>query len=289
MHRLSIVTINLNNINGLNKTINSLIIQQNVSFEFIIIDGNSDDGSLNVIHEFGSFSKPHIDYNWISEPDNGVYNAMNKGIRMANGEYLLFLNSGDSLYDEKTLEKFLSSTLNHDIVVGDLIIKESENDKDYEIKKNPKNITAKYLFDSYIPHPSSFVKRSLFERVGLYNENNKIVSDWEFFIKALLLHNATFTTLDYPVGVFIADGLSCKPENSEIIDTEKQKVFSTYFPYYYMDYKEYYLLEKQNQDFKLSLDYKVALWMKNTGILYVVHQFSKILKKINRIMSSKKH
>ena len=99
--KLSIITINFNNHDGLQKTINSVIAQTWKDFEWIIIDGGSTDGSKNLIEQYDKY----ITY-WISESDKGIYNAMNKGIKIARGDYLQFLNSGDYFYNEKVIEKF---------------------------------------------------------------------------------------------------------------------------------------------------------------------------------------
>lgn len=92
--KLSIITINYNNREGLRKTIESVVAQTTREFEYIVIDGGSTDGSVDVIKEFSDY----IDY-WVSEPDKGIYNAMNKGVKVAHGDYCQFLNSGDWLYD----------------------------------------------------------------------------------------------------------------------------------------------------------------------------------------------
>ena len=111
--KLSIITINLNNAAGLRKTIESVVNQTFTDYEYLIIDGGSTDGSVEVIKEFAD----KITY-WVSEPDKGIYNAMNKGILKARGEYLQFLNSGDWLVDNEVLFRVFS--LNHfeDILYG---------------------------------------------------------------------------------------------------------------------------------------------------------------------------
>lgn len=101
--KLSIITINYNNVNGLQKTLESVFRQTCKEFEYIVVDGASEDGSKELLEQF--LAKADFPFRWISEPDNGIYAAMNKGIRMAQGEYLHFLNSGDWLTDEKVVEK----------------------------------------------------------------------------------------------------------------------------------------------------------------------------------------
>ena len=99
-NKLSIITINYNNLEGLKRTVESVINQTSKEFEYIVIDGGSNDGSGAYIES----KSEHIDY-WVSEPDKGIYNAMNKGIAKASGEYLLFLNSGDHLFSNRGKNK----------------------------------------------------------------------------------------------------------------------------------------------------------------------------------------
>jgi glycosyltransferase involved in cell wall biosynthesis len=114
--KLSIITINYNNADGLQKTIKSVISQTFKNFEYIIIDGHSSDKSIDVIKE----NENYFAY-WCSEKDRGIYDAQNKGIQKAKGDYLLFLNSGDCLENEKVLEKVFALTPKEDLLYGELI------------------------------------------------------------------------------------------------------------------------------------------------------------------------
>jgi acetyltransferase-like isoleucine patch superfamily enzyme len=121
--KLSIITINRNNAAGLRKTIESVVSQTYTDFEYIIIDGASTDDSVNIIKEYAEATLPCGEglgerLYWVSEPDKGIYNAMNKGILKANGEYCLFLNSGDWLYDNDVLNDVFSISPTEDIVYG---------------------------------------------------------------------------------------------------------------------------------------------------------------------------
>lgn len=115
--KLSIITVNRNNTEGLRKTIESVVSQTYTDFEYIIIDGASTDGSVDIIKEYAD----RITY-WVSEPDNGIYNAMNKGILKAKGEYLQFLNSGDWLVDEGVLQTMIKYTDDVDILIGNIYL-----------------------------------------------------------------------------------------------------------------------------------------------------------------------
>jgi len=202
--KLSIITINLNNKTGLEKTIKSVINQTFIDFEFIIIDGNSSDGSLEVIKHYAN----NITY-WVSENDTGIYNAMNKGITKSLGEYCLFLNSGDSLVDSSVLQQVFSCSTNEDIVSGNIYLISKKNQKRRLQKSLPSSqILFSDLFESSLNHQASFIRRSLFYEYGLYDENYRVISDWLFTIKALGMGNATYRFLDLIISEVDADGIS---------------------------------------------------------------------------------
>ncbi len=218
---LSIITINYNNAIGLKKTMQSVVNQTWSDFEYIVIDGNSSDNSVAIIKEFN-----FANLTWISEPDTGIYNAMNKGIKMANGDYLLFLNSGDYFYNNQVLEKvknYFSSSIS--FLSGHLFY-EKENKE--IIKKHPKNISFSYLVAKSIAHPSTFIKKEMFKKYGFYNEFNKIVSDWEFFFKTIGLNGESFLSIDQIITVFDASGISSNEENLKQVEDERNKVFKHY-------------------------------------------------------------
>jgi glycosyltransferase involved in cell wall biosynthesis len=219
--KLSIITINYNNAIGLKKTITSVLNQTWKDFEYIIIDGDSTDNSLGVIRSF-----QNQNLNYVSEPDSGIYNAMNKGIEMAKGDYLLFLNSGDYLYNKDVLLKVSDYfTSNKSFMSGHLnYIKESKD----VIREHPEKISFSYLINNSLSHPSTFIKRELFETYGLYNEENKIVSDWEFFLKAIALNGESFVKMPFIITVFDNSGLSSNSDNMNLVKSERKKVLQHY-------------------------------------------------------------
>ena len=170
MPKLSIITINLNDARGLEKTIESVLSQTSNDFEYIVIDGGSTDGSVDVIQKY----KDKITY-WVSEPDTGIYNAMNKGILKATGEYCQFLNSGDCLVANNVTELMLSDMPECSILYGNML-----KDLNGKIFCNEpfrgREITLLDMFTGTLNHPSAYNKRSLFDKYGLYDESLKIVS-----------------------------------------------------------------------------------------------------------------
>ena len=154
--KYSIITVNYNNKEGLRNTIESVIHQTYRDFEFIVIDGGSTDGSAEVLKEYDS----QITY-WVSEKDKGIYNAMNKGIAKATGDYLNFMNSGDCFYDEGVLSRVAHVESDADFIVG----------RDYHFNERlqrghasiqPPRTTMMHFFVATLDHQSSFIRRELF-------------------------------------------------------------------------------------------------------------------------------
>lgn len=212
--KISIVTINYNNAKGLEKTIHSVTSQTYFDkVEYVIIDGGSTDGSKELIEQ----NKDKISY-WCSEHDKGIYNAMNKGVSHSNGEYMLFINSGDMLFAPTSIERIYNK-LDADIVYGDLCVIYNARNKAF-IKEYPAIINEEYMKNESLPHPSSFIKRNLLERYK-YNENFKIISDWAFFYEQILLNRCSYKHVHEIVSVFYLGGVS---SNTSLINEEK-KVF----------------------------------------------------------------
>lgn len=214
MSKISVITINYNNAEGLKKTIASVLMQTFQDFEFIVIDGKSTDQSVDVIKQ-----NQRINY-WESEKDNGIYHAQNKGAKKATGEYCLFLNSGDYLADATTLEK-VAKELTKDIIYGDLLIEDA--------KGNRKNGVSSDRLDNYhfmistLWHPCTFIKRSLFEQYGYYNESFKITGDYEFFIRTILKNGASYRHIPLPITIFDTSGVSNNPDNKKLEHEERRR------------------------------------------------------------------
>ncbi|MDP1801958.1 MAG: glycosyltransferase family 2 protein [Bacteroidota bacterium] len=216
MSVLSIITINYNNKAGLEKTILSVISQSDKSFEFIVIDGGSTDGSVDVIERH----KLEITYS-VSEKDNGIYNAQNKGIAKAKGDYCLFLNSGDTLANEQVFKDIKQHLTGTDIVYGDLITVDPEGKKEH--LRSPEELDAPHFMVSTLWHPTAFIKRKVFEKFGAYNETLKITGDYEFFIRAVLKHKVSTKHISLPICIFDLSGISNSEKNNELQATERKK------------------------------------------------------------------
>ena len=254
MNKLSIITVNLNNKIGLQKTIDSIVNQNFSDFEFIIVDGKSNDGSIEIIKQYN-----HKLTKWISELDSGIYQAMNKGIRIATGEYLLFLNSGDCLVDKNVLTKIFSTYFTADIVCGKCNI--WDNGNIVHTTNPPEFHTFASHFNTSINHQSTFIKRNLFERFGYYREDFKINSDWEFSDRTIILNNCTTQRLDIIITQYNLDGMSSNCINKELAQKEIDEVLThPILARFVPDYKNWFEEKKKM---------KMFYWVKSKKILYL--------------------
>lgn len=212
--RLSIITINYNNADGLKKTIESIKNQTYKDFEYIVVDGNSSDNSKTVIKQYKLFISK-----WISEPDTGIYNAMNKGAQMSTGDYMLFLNSGDFLYSESAIQTIMNESFVEDIICCSLY---SFDNKKTSYKLPPKEISLyTFIGGSSMLHPSTLISRVIFDKVGGYIEKYKIISDWCFFVDALIMHNCSYKVYEHIILTsFNCYGIS----SSSTQDLQREKV-----------------------------------------------------------------
>ena len=242
MKKLSIITINLNNKAGLEKTIRSVIEQTFSDYEFIIIDGGSTDGSVDTIKKYSSV----ITY-WISEKDTGIYNAMNKGIVNAKGNYCLFLNSGDFLLKD-VLNKIFKTNLSSDIVYCDLIFDLGENGIQYRSAPNP--LSFYFMFIDSLFHPSTFIRKKLFNSIGMYNEEFKIAGDYDFFFNAIVKQQVSCQYFSIAVAQYNVKGISSQPENSSTIAHERLKVHKEYLSPMILEEMNNYVALQNLSDYK---------------------------------------
>lgn len=254
--KLSIITINLNNKVGLEKTINSILSQTDQNFEYIVIDGSSEDGSLDLIKNTTRIN------HYLSEKDNGVYDAMNKGIQIANGDYLLFLNSGDYLKAPSTIENILPKLVDEDIIYGKLELESAEGNEVVEFTENLTFRTFISLATS-LGHPSTFIKRSLFKKHGLYNTTYKIISDWAFFLQVIIKENASTKKIADTVSVFDLEGMSSLPSNRDKTISERNHFLNTNFPRFMSDYEQMTVTENTLNRIRSAKGFK---WLKKLGV-----------------------
>ena len=187
--KVSIITVTYNNKNNLEKTINSIKSLKYDNKEFIIIDGGSNDGSLELITDY-----PEVISKWVSEEDKGIYDAMNKGIKLSAGDYLWFMNAGDEIFDKNILNEIFKMKADADLYYGDTELVDSEG-KSYgkrRLKRPPEKLTWKKMINGMVvTHQSMIVNKSL---SPYYNNEYKYCADIDWTINILKRSNVIINT-----------------------------------------------------------------------------------------------
>jgi len=218
--KISIITINYNNRDGLQGTLESVRTQTTADFEYIVIDGGSTDGSRELIASYAD----RLDY-WVSEPDRGIFHAMNKGVQAARGTWCLFLNSGDRLFGPDIVERTLPLLTDADFYTGHLATLHYE----YHRVPPPQRISAHTLLRTPMSHQATFIRTELL-RARPYKEEYRLISDWEQMVFELLLQNRSYQPLDYPVACYDRTGISSQPQNRERYEAERKQAIEGLFP-----------------------------------------------------------
>jgi glycosyltransferase involved in cell wall biosynthesis len=237
---ISIITVVHNSAGTIRDCIES-VLNQNYPIEYVIVDGGSTDGTLDIINEYASKIKRII-----SEPDNGIYDAINKGIRIASGDIIGIIHSDDFYENNKVISAVINQfeTKKVDSIYADLV---------YVKRTDPKKIVRYYNSSSFTPdkfayglmpaHPTFFVRRTSYEEYGLFKTDYKIAADFELLVRFLGKHNLTYSYLPKVIIRMRNGGISTSSFksnwilNREIIRACKEndvrtnslKVFSKYF------------------------------------------------------------
>lgn len=231
---LSIITVNYNNALELERTLLSVFHQSYTNFEYIVIDGGSTDESLSIIQKY----KNQISH-CTSESDTGIFNAMNKGVEVAKGEYLLFLNSGDILTSSKALSDFIGhEKFKGDIIYGDYKFKSGE-------KVYPDMLYPSYFMRSSLPHQSTLFNKSVFEKIGGYDETYAIISDRAFYLKCFLSDQFQFTHIAYFLTLFDLEGVSNNIDYRKKKIEEDERMFKSEYGVFYEECKRSLFLEQE--------------------------------------------
>ena len=246
---LSIITINRNNAAGLEKTMQSVASQTFKEFEYIVVDGASTDESVEVIKrlapQFGERLK------WISEPDKGIYNGMNKGLRMATGDYLQILNSGDILAASDVTERMIAALKRQEHEVGILygnmirdygngkLVREKRKVNSRELRAECVEWTMYDFIKGTVNHDPTYIHRSLYKKYGLYDESLRIISDWKWFVNAVVFGGEKLYYVPIDVTVFDTTGIS--ETNLDAREKERRNELEKMLPATILkDYDNYY-------------------------------------------------
>lgn len=210
---ITIVTINLNNKDGLKRTIESVVNQTFFDkVEYVIIDGGSTDGSVDVIKEYDD----NIAY-WCSEPDGGIFPAMNKSIKHINGDYVLYLNSGDILNKNNVIERVYGE-LDKDIVYGN----EYKVNNKRTLARFPDNLNENFFKKSALPHQSTFIRAELLKERG-YSEKWKVLGDWSWLRERIMVDKVSYKHLNFPISDYDLNGFSTI--NQKLFFAERDKYY----------------------------------------------------------------
>lgn len=253
---ISIITVNLNDAHGLEKTIKSVVQQYFKNYEFIVIDGASTDGSVEVIEKY----KDSI-HKVISEADTGIFNAMNKGISMATGDYCYFLNANDAFASDEVLSSvFSEKSYDAPFICGHQLNDYGDHVGRVAAKDRPLNLSDFYT--GTIKHQATFIRRDLFEKYGQYDESLRITADWKFFLETIGLHNEQPIFVDTDIVLFAWFGISTDQKYHVQHDVERKRVLEELIPQSICrDYDE--LIELRNYSY-------IAEKMKKSKILEVL-------------------
>ena len=226
---LSIITINRNNAPGLEKTLKSVASQTSKEFEHVIVDGASTDASVEIIKRYAESLGDRV--KWISEPDKGIYNAMNKGIGMAQGAYVQFLNSGDCLASDNVVERMLEALEKNGrpgILYGNMIKLKPDGSRERDKGPEGRQIIFIDFYTGTLNHSSAYIRKGLFDKYGLYDENLKIVSDWKWYLQTIILGEEIPAYADIDVTLFDMTGISMT--NLPLRQAERDQVLRELIP-----------------------------------------------------------
>ena len=219
----SIITVCLNNKEGILQTASSIQEQTAKNFEWIVIDGQSSDGSADAIRSIPCLT--HL----ISEPDDGIFHAMNKGISLAKGKYCLFLNSGDWLYSSTVLEE-AANQLHGDLITGWLtFIYPDQYNKTPKLRRlDLLDIRKKYLYYRSLHHQATFIRRTLFSQFGGYDQRYNIYGDWDFFLR-VINQGTKVNFIPLCIANYTFDGISSISFGTELSKKEIKKIHQQHF------------------------------------------------------------
>jgi len=204
--KVSIITVCYNSAKTIKETIDSVVNQSYKDIEYIVIDGASKDGTIDIVSSYSDkVSK------FISEPDNGIYNAMNKGIKIATGDIVGILNSDDFFNNNEVVQRIVDEFNNNNIdaIYGDIQFVKPDNLDKVVRYYSSKNFNPQKFKYGFMPaHPSFYVKRVFFERIGYYKEDYKIAADYELLVRFLYQHQLTCKYIPIPFVAMRTGGVS---------------------------------------------------------------------------------
>ena len=218
--KLSVITVVYNNVSDIERTILSVLNQTYDNIEYIVVDGESTDGTLEIIKKYNDrISK------LISEKDSGIYDAMNKGLAIATGDYVLFMNSGDEIYAPDTVEKVFDSADDADIYYGETeMFNDSWESLGQRRHKTPEKLSfSSFKYGMSVSHQAIYIRRSI---TSPYNVEYKLSADIDWILNALKKASKNINTQMY-VAKYLVGGMSKKKHKESLI--ERFKIFNRHY------------------------------------------------------------
>lgn len=226
MKRVSVVTICFNDLHGLRKTVKSVLSQRRDLFEYVIVDGNSKDGSVEYLESI----RLDIDV-LVTEPDKGIYDALNKGWQRSSGDFVIFMNSGDTFFCAYTIEKVIPYLTDEvDLAYGDACLMGGLDLG--KVKRHPDKMSGFWLIRDVVAHQSQFISRSLLAKNGGYDLEFSIASDYNFLAKVFWTQNVVFSRIPFVVCNFNTEGLSSSPRSRATVENERHQIHMKYAPFW---------------------------------------------------------
>lgn len=229
--KFSIITV-CKNEKKLEKTCKSVCSQTFRDFEWIVIDGGSNKETLEIFEKY----KSKINY-FVSEEDAGIYNAMNKGIKASSGDYLIFMNAGDTFYSPFVLQNVVNEEILSDVVYGDTFKTDTG-----KVKVHPDNLTSNFWIGDTINHQAVFIKRKIYELYGGYDESLKIAADSKKLIELLYIKKLSYEHINHIIAKYDSTGLSSALQAKDLLIKEKEAIVKELF-----DPKEILKVKAQKQ------------------------------------------
>ena len=225
---LSIITINFNNAKGLSRTLESVAKQTNHEIEHVIIDGGSTDGSVDIIREYESIisNRKSIILKWVSEKDKGIYDGMNKGVRKASGEYVYFLNSGDTLAMGDSIKEMINALDGSDFVIGRVNMTSHGRVVGQTNLLTEEDMSLYQMVLHGINHQAALIKRSMLVTTP-YDITVRLSADWKFFVQKIILESASVKFVDKLYANYDMAGVS---SNSDALRIERMQILDTFVP-----------------------------------------------------------
>lgn len=251
--KVSVITVCYNSEEFIENAISSVLEQTYKNIEYIVIDGNSTDNTVTIINKY----KDKINY-FLSEPDKGMYEAMNKGIKAASGDIFYFLNSDDVFHDKYVVEnsvRLFEEDLTVELIYGAVIIIDPSTKASF--LKAYGDVKKSFFIKSAICQQAIFYKKSVFDKVGLFDEKYRIVGDYEFLLRAFYKQNIKRKYVPLVMATFRYGGMGCSDKYSELHYNERVEAFFRYFSKF--EYYKYRPLHRMLNRIKrlYVIDYKI--------------------------------